>query len=80
MQKDYNKFFPDTLMLETTRVALRLMAMSDMEALEAISDSVQVLAPPVVPWFPTKIEDFNNIGKSLLTRGNGIQEVDHPCF
>ena len=42
MQKDYNKFFPDTLMLETTRVALRLMTMSDMDALEAIAGPPEI--------------------------------------
>lgn len=25
-----------------------------------------------VPWFPTKIEDFNQIGKRILSEGDGI--------
>jgi len=37
MQTEYGKFFKDTLVLETTRVALRLMQISDMEALSAIA-------------------------------------------
>ncbi|MEO5593143.1 MAG: GNAT family protein [Chitinophagaceae bacterium] len=42
MQKEYSKFFPETLILETTRVALRLMQLTDMEALAAIA------APPEI--------------------------------
>ena len=42
MQNDYNKFFPDTLMLETTRVALRLMTMGDMDALETIAGPPEI--------------------------------------
>jgi hypothetical protein len=26
----------------------------------------------VVPWFPTKLEDFDHIGKSILGSGDGI--------
>ncbi len=37
MQKEYAKFFKDTLVLETTRVMLRLMQPSDMEALFSIA-------------------------------------------
>jgi hypothetical protein len=33
-----------------------------------------------VPWFPTKLADFDHIGKRLLSEGDGIQEVDHPGF
>ena len=33
-----------------------------------------------VPWFPTKISDFNNIGKRVLSEGDGIQDADHPGF
>ena len=33
-----------------------------------------------VPWFPTQIEDFDNLGKNVLAAGDGIQEVDHPSF
>ena len=37
MQTEYNKFFPATLELDTTRVTLRLMKMEDMDALAAIA-------------------------------------------
>lgn len=37
MQTEYNKFFPATLELDTTRVTLRLMKMEDKEALAAIA-------------------------------------------
>lgn len=33
-----------------------------------------------MPWFPTRIEDFDFIGKRILSEGDGIQEVDHPSF
>jgi len=33
-----------------------------------------------VPWFPTRIEDFDHIGKRILGEGDGIQEADHPSF
>ena len=33
-----------------------------------------------VPWFPTRIEDFDHIGKKILSEGDGIQEPDHPSF
>jgi len=33
-----------------------------------------------VPWFPTRIEDFDHIGKKILSEGDGIQESDHPSF
>lgn len=35
---------------------------------------------PEVPWFPTRIEDFDQIGNKLLAEGDGIQEADHPSF
>jgi len=35
---------------------------------------------PEVPWFPTRIEDFDFIGKRVLGEGDGIQESDHPSF
>lgn len=35
---------------------------------------------PNVPWFPTQIEDFDQIGKKILSEGDGIQEADHPSF
>ena len=33
-----------------------------------------------VPWFPTSIEDFNHIGKRILSEGDGIQDANHPGF
>ena len=33
-----------------------------------------------VPWFPTKIEDFDFIGKRILSEGDGIQDANHPGF
>ena len=33
-----------------------------------------------VPWFPTKIEDFDGIGNKVLVLGDGILEVEHPSF
>ena len=33
-----------------------------------------------MPWFPTRIEDFDFIGKRILGEGDGIQEADHPSF
>jgi len=33
-----------------------------------------------VPWFPVDINDFDHIGKRILSEGDGIQEADHPAF
>jgi N-acetyltransferase len=48
MQKGYNQFFPASLALETTRVQLRLMQLTDMEALAAVA------APPEIWKYFTK--------------------------
>jgi N-acetyltransferase len=48
MQKEYSKFFKETLVLETTRVALRLMQLTDMDALFSIA------APPEIWKYFTK--------------------------
>lgn len=49
-----------------------------------IKDNVAIglveLGSEEVPWFPTKIEDFDFIGKRILGEGDGIQESDHPGF
>jgi N-acetyltransferase len=42
MQKEYSKFFKETLVLETSRVALRLMQPGDMEALFAIAGPPEI--------------------------------------
>jgi len=51
---------------------------------QEIRDQVAVglveLGSEAVPWFPTKIEDFDYIGKRILGEGDGIQEADHPGF
>jgi len=52
MQKEYDKFFPDTLALETPRVTLRLMQLADIDALFAIT------APPEIWKYFTK--ELNN--------------------
>lgn len=41
---------------------------------------VTELGSETVPWFPTKIEDFDFIGKRILSEGDGIQDADHPGF
>jgi hypothetical protein len=33
-----------------------------------------------VPWFPTKVSDFDLIGRRVLAPGQGIEIVDHPSF
>ena len=48
--------------------------------LSLIADRVTEVGTPEVPWFPTRIEDFNHIGKRILSEGDGIQEADHPSF
>lgn len=48
--------------------------------LSLIADRVTEVGTPEVPWFPTRIEDFNYIGKRVLGEGDGIQEADHPSF
>jgi hypothetical protein len=31
-------------------------------------------------WYPTKIEDIDRFKNHILTRGNGIEDYDHPAF
>lgn len=45
-----------------------------------MANRVTEVGTPEVPWFPTRIEDFNMIGKRVLSEGDGIQEADHPSF
>ena len=45
-----------------------------------IAENVTKVGTPEVPWFPTRIEDFDHIGKRVLGEGDGIQEADHPSF
>lgn len=48
--------------------------------MKKIAVNVTTVGGPEVPWFPTQIEDFEHIGKRVLTEGDGIQEADHPGF
>lgn len=41
---------------------------------------VTEIGTETVPWFPTKISDFDFIGKRILSEGDGIQDADHPGF
>lgn len=50
------------------------------DQLKLIANNVQEVGTPEVPWFPTRIEDFDFIGKRTLGEGEGIQESDHPSF
>ena len=45
-----------------------------------MTNNIQEIGAPEVPWFPTRIEDFDFIGKKTLSEGDGIQEADHPSF
>jgi len=38
----------------------------------AVKNGLVYLGTKEVPWFPTKIEDFNLIGKRVLSEGDGI--------
>lgn len=52
-------------------------------AISAISKHCKhltVTGSPEVPWFPTRIEDFEYVGKSVLSEGFGIEITDHPGF
>jgi len=48
--------------------------------LSLIAERVTEVGTPEVPWFPTRIEDLDHIGKRILGEGDGIQEADHPSF
>ncbi len=50
------------------------------DQLKSISERVTIVGTPEVPWFPTHISDFDNIGRRVLSSGDGIQETDHPSF
>lgn len=40
--------------------------------LKLIADDVTEVGSVEVPWFPTQIEDFDNLGKNVLAAGDGI--------
>jgi len=48
--------------------------------LSLIVNKITEVGTPEVPWFPTRIEDFDFIGKRVLSEGDGIQESDHASF
>merc|ERR1719253_417145 len=48
--------------------------------LTEISEGVTKVGSREVPWFPLHITDFDNIGKRVLSEGDGIQDADHPGF
>ena len=45
-----------------------------------MSKHLTVTGTPEVPWFPTHFADLENIGKTLLKEGEGIEMTDHPGF
>ncbi len=50
------------------------------EIKNSISMEICELGTETVPWFPTKMSDFDFIGKRIVGEGDGIQEADHPGF
>ena len=51
-----------------------------MHELEGIAKGVTQVGSTEVPWFPNNINDFNHIGKRILSEGDGIQDANHPGF
>jgi len=46
-----------------------------------IANNVTEIGSMEVPWFPTRVEDFDFIGKKYLKVEDGtIEYVDHPTF
>ena len=43
-----------------------------MDQLEAISKGITKVGSKSVPWFPIDINDFDHIGKRILSEGDGI--------
>ena len=54
--------------------------MTAMEQLEHIAKGITKVGSKAVPWFPIDINDFDHIGKRVLSEGDGIQDADHPGF
>ena len=48
--------------------------------LSKISSHITICGTPEVPWFPTQLFDFDQVGKTLLSEADGIQMTDHPAF
>lgn len=42
--------------------------------------SAAICDAPLVPWFPTEVNELDKIGQKVLRVGDGIEEVDHPSF
>ena len=51
-----------------------------MERLEDMAKGITKVGSKAVPWFPIDINDFDHIGKRILSEGDGIQDADHPGF
>lgn len=51
-----------------------------LSALKEITTRIDLLNSTEAPWFPTKLSDFEFIGKQTLGAGEGIDDVDHPGF
>lgn len=51
-----------------------------MSQLEAMSKGITKVGSKAVPWFPIDINDFDHIGKRILSEGDGIEDADHPGF
>ena len=43
-----------------------------LQELSLVVNNIQEIGAPEVPWFPTRIEDFDFIGKKTLGEGEGI--------
>lgn len=46
----------------------------------AVENGLITLGSKEVPWFPTKLDDFDQIGNKVLVLGDGILDVNHPSF
>jgi len=68
----FNMDFYGTPDQENVKLALR--------QLRNLGQGLTEVGTAEVPWFPTKISDFDHIGKRILGEGDGIQETDHPGF
>lgn len=44
------------------------------------SSDFRLTAIKEVPWFPSTMNDLDQIGKKILTAGDGLVSVDHPGF
>jgi hypothetical protein len=42
------------------------------EEIKLLAEKVTIVGTPEVPWFPTQIEDFDHVGRIILSEGDGI--------